>query len=101
MRIGDACRLYFNDWYSDDGNIFGDIAQVAEAYRILVDEGPGHNFFLVKDKTSLWSPSMDVTRLKEIFDCDIDTDDDGHPDDGVVLLGSPVGNDAYVAEHVA
>ena len=101
MRIDDACRLDFNGWYADDGNIFGDISQVAEAYRILVDEGPAHNFFLVKDKTSLWSPSMDVARLKESFECDMDADDDGRPDDGVVLVGSPVGYDAFVAEHVA
>ena len=101
MRIHVARRLDFNGWYADDGNIYGDIAEVAEAYRILVDEGPAYNFLLVKDKTSLWSPSMDVARLKKTFDCDMDVDVQGRPDDGVVVLGSPVGSDAFVAEHVA
>lgn len=75
LRIYDACRFDFKDWHADDDNIFGEIAQVTEAYRILVDAGPAYNFYLVKDKVSLKSPSMDVARLKKSLDCDIDADD--------------------------
>lgn len=44
---------------------------------------------------------MDDESLKENFDCVMNVDDDGCPDDDVVLVDSPVGSDSFVAEHVA
>lgn len=65
LRIYEACRLDFSGWYADDGSIFGETAQVTRAYRILVDAGPTYNFFLDKDKTSLWSSIEHPTPQRE------------------------------------
>ena len=101
QRIQDACGVDYNGWYAGDGKIFGDVEKVAKAYRILVDEGPAVNFFLVKENTRLRSQRMNVSPLRQTFYCDLGVGDDVVPLHGFVLLGAPAGSDDFVAKHVA
>lgn len=43
---------------------------------------------------------MDAPNLRETFDCDLEVDNLGNPAEHIVLLGSPVGTDAFVGQHV-
>lgn len=59
------------------------------------------NFHLFKTKTCLWRPAMDTINLRENFECVLKVNEQDKPIYGVVLLGSPVGTHAFVANHVS
>jgi hypothetical protein len=101
VRIKSECDLELNLWYADDGTSVGSVAEVAKAYQILKDEGPKYFFFLVPHKTSLWWLTMDCERLRLLLDFRLDVDVNELPLTGIVLLGSPVGSDAFVKQHLS
>jgi hypothetical protein len=55
-------------------------------YQILKDDGPKYRFSLVPHKTSLWWWTMDCVRLRLLFYCRLDTDENDLP-----LPGRPCG----------
>jgi hypothetical protein len=67
---------------------------------MLKDNGPKYCFALVPHKTSLWWRTMDCVRLRLLFACRLDIDDNGLPLPGIVLAGSPVGSDDFVKQHL-
>jgi hypothetical protein len=94
------CDLELNLWYADDGTLVGPIAEIAKVYQILKDEGPKYCFFLVPHKTSLWWRTTGCVRLWLLFDYRLDIYDNGLPLPGTVLVGSPVGSDDFVKQHL-
>jgi hypothetical protein len=87
--------------YADDGILFGSVAEVSRAYQILKDEGQKYCFFLVPHQTSLWWLTMDCVRSRLLFDCRLDVDVKDLPLRGIVLVGSPVGSDEFVKQHLS
>jgi hypothetical protein len=77
------------------------VAEVAKAYQILKDEGPKYCFFLVAHKTSPWWLTMDCVRLRLLFDCRLDVDVNDLQLAGIILVGSPVGCDEFVKQHLS
>jgi hypothetical protein len=92
--------LELNLWYADDGTLVRSIAKVAKAYQILMDDRPKYCFSLVSHKTSLWWRTKDFVQLRLLFDCRLDIDDNDLPLPVIVLVGSPVGYDDFVKQHL-
>jgi hypothetical protein len=101
LRIQSEFDLDLKLWYVDDGTLVGSVADVAKAYQILKDEVPKYCFFLVPHKTSLWWLTMDCVRLRLLFDCRLDVDVNYLPLPGIILMGSPVGSDEFVKQHLS
>jgi hypothetical protein len=101
LRIQSERDLDLNLWYADDGTLVGSVAEVAKAYQILKDEGQKSCFFLVPHKTSLWWLTMDCVLLRLQFDCRLDVDVNDLPLPRIVLVGSPVGSDEFVKQHLS
>jgi hypothetical protein len=101
LRIQSECDLDLNLWYADDGTLVGSVSEVAKAYQILKDKGPKYCFVLVPHKTSLWWLTMDCVRLRLLCGCrlDIKVNDLSLP--GIILVGSPVGSDEFVRQHLS
>lgn len=101
-EINAKCTLDYNVWCADEGTIVGDIDQDAEAYEIFVEDGPKLNFKLVqsKSKTKLWWPSMNRVALRSKYDCVLDAEDEDICFEVIILAGSPVGADAFVAQNL-
>jgi hypothetical protein len=100
LRVQSECDLELNLWYADDSTLVGSIAEVAKAYQILKDDGPKYCFSLVPHKTSLWWRTMDCVRLRMLFDSRLDIDENDLPLPVNVLVGSPVGSDDFVKQHL-
>jgi hypothetical protein len=96
LRVQSECDLELNFWYADYGPLVGSIAEVAKAYQILKNDGPKYCFSLVSHKISLWWRTMNCVRLRLLFDCRLDIDDNCLPLLGIVLVGSPVGSDDFL-----
>lgn len=78
-------------WFLDDGTIIGDIADVQRAFHLISSYGPELGLHINLSKSELWWPS----RISEL---------DGFPasivripNDGVTLLGSPIGSPHYTS----
>jgi hypothetical protein len=54
----------------------------------------------VPRNTSLWWWTTDCVRLRLLFDCRLDIDGNDVPLPGIVLVGSPVGSDDFVKQHL-
>jgi hypothetical protein len=54
----------------------------------------------VSHKTSLWWRTLDCVRIQLLFDWRLDIDDNGLPLPGIVLVGSPVGSDDFLKQHL-
>jgi hypothetical protein len=98
LRVQSECDLKLNLWYADDGTLVESIAEVSKAYQILKDDGPKYCFSLAPHKTSQWWRTMGCLRVRLLFDCRLDIDENGHPLLGIVLVGSPVGS-YFVSQH--
>jgi hypothetical protein len=101
LRIQSECDLEPNLWYADDDTLVGSVSEVAKMHQIIKDEGPKYCFFLVPHKTSLWWLTMDCVRLWLLFECRLDVDVNDLPLPGIVLVGSPVGSDEFVKQHLS
>ena len=97
-------RLKLNGWYLDDGTLIGATEQLRQAVDILEAEGPPLGLVLStaatvpppgRPKSTIWCPGLiggqddpldkGLVRVKE---------------DGVILLGAPLGSAAFVAKAV-
>ena len=96
--------LGLNGWYLDDGTLIGTVEQLKQAVSILEAEGPPLGLILStaatvpppgRPKSTIWCPSSiggqedplakGLVRVKE---------------DGVILLGAPLGSPAFVAKAI-
>lgn len=98
-KINANCKIEYNFWCADDGNIFGDVDLVASIPH-LPQRRTKMQLFLVKKKTSVWWPTMDTENLRKNFDCSLNVDKDDHPLESIVLVGSPVVTEDFVAAHI-
>ena len=96
--------LKLNTWYLDDGSLGGNKRQLQGAVDIILQEGPARGLFLstartvppqAKPKSTVWSP------------CGVNLQDDpldrGIPrvkEEGIILLGSPIGSQHFVDEAI-
>lgn len=86
LKIAAECTLDLHAWYLDDGTIAGDTLEVAEALRIIQDDGPIRGLHLNIAKTELFWPSFDPRRdVAGTFPAAI-----SQPVVGVKILGGPV-----------
>ena len=96
--------LACNAWFLDDGTLVGKLEDLKKVVDILVQEGPSRGLILSTartveapelPKTTIWCPSLpgDATDLtgKGLV---------REAGEGVVLLGAPLGSEAFVASKV-
>lgn len=91
------CRLALNRWYADDSTLVGPIDEVLKALTILRHNGPASGFYLNISKCRAYRPTTtpaNLSRLLKIFP--LHSSRDG----GLVLLGAPLGTDAYIRQHL-
>ena len=96
--------LACNVWFLDDGTLVGNLEDISAAVDILVQEGPARGLILSttsttqapsRPKSTIWCPSL-------LGD---PTDPSGkglarETEEGIVLLGAPLGSEAFVAAEV-
>ena len=89
--------LLLNGWYLDDGSQVGKLADLASVVDIIRQDGPLKGLFLsttatsTRPKSTIWCP--------ELANPDLDPLDLGIPriqEPGIILLGSPIGNQQFV-----
>ena len=84
-------------WYLDDGTIIGDIDKVKKAFDIIIESSPEIGCHLNMKKNEIWWPSRPNN-----LDC-FPTGDNGVkriPNEGVELLGNPIGSEAFMQNFV-
>ena len=82
-RLSRECNLAVNLWYTDDGNLIGNIAEVIKALRILRNSGPAAGFHVNFTKCSAsWTSSspVNLSPLLNVFPDQIS------PEVGMVLV---------------
>ena len=82
-------------WYLDDGILYGSMSQLDAALRILQSEGDALGLHLNLRKCCLWAPQPPPTSadmLRQVTPVPWDQ--------GITLLGCPVGSDSYVRSHL-
>ena len=110
MSVVDAIEeevstLTLNAWYLDDGHIIGTKAELAQVVDIIVREGEHRGLILSRaatvqppssPKSLVWSP------MDGLGDVDQDPLERGIPKvkagEGIVVLGAPIGYNAFVKE---
>ena len=97
--------LTLNTWYLDDGTQVGKVEDLQKVMDILVTEGPARGLILSTSatvlppalpKTTIWSPSDEVGGEVDPLDRGIVK----VRDDGVILLGAPIGSEAFVGKEI-
>jgi hypothetical protein len=92
--------LKFNKWYLDDGHLAGKTVDIIAALKIIQRLGPERGILLNLSKCVVFkNPNilpieMDAD-LRLVTDLGLDI-----VRDGIMVLGSPVGNDCYVSRHI-
>lgn len=86
--------LPFGAWYLDDGILGGNPKVVAHFFQRLLEIGPNYGLTVNTRKSSLCWPSKSMVG-SELFPNTIE-----RSQDGLVILGTPVGIDSYVKEHL-
>ena len=96
--------LPLNAWFLDDGTLLGNLDQLGAAVDILQEEGPRLGLILStaasvpppgKPKSTIWCPTPpeqqeDPLRKGLVF----------VKEEGVILLGAPLGSVEFEAEHI-
>ncbi|GJU89220.1 putative reverse transcriptase domain-containing protein [Tanacetum coccineum] len=96
-KIRDSCKLLLHAWYLDDGTVIGDSEEVSRVLDIIKVSGPGLGLELNINKTEIFWPSCNGTKLREgLFPVDI-----RRPSLGVKLLGGAVSRDTYFISGLA
>jgi hypothetical protein len=99
--------LKFNSWFLDDGTVVGKVSEVLRAFNTILELGPDLGLSLNPRKCELWWPSLDSDSLGG-FPMAIPRLQGGgtrsgvgpEGDDGVELLGGPIGNAAFASQHM-
>ena len=97
-RISQTCNLAMNRWYEEDGTLAGRLPDVLKALRILVSEGPTHQFYLNPNKTAVYWPCFSATYPKSLTSLLPSGNISG---EGIALLDVPIGSSTYMARHVS
>lgn len=93
-RIKEAVpELILNAWYLDDGVLIGQTDAIKKAYDLIVQEGPALGLHLNPAKCVLFWPNA-VAEWSDFPQSLVRTTD------GMVVLGSPIGSDAFIRTHV-
>ncbi|GJW19493.1 hypothetical protein Tco_0026929 [Tanacetum coccineum] len=96
-KIRDNCKLLLHAWYLNDGTVIGDSEEVAKVLDIIRVSGPCLVLELNINKTEIFWPSCNGTKLREgLFPIYI-----RRPSLGVKLLGGAVSRDAYFISGLA
>ncbi|GKF47367.1 putative reverse transcriptase domain-containing protein, partial [Tanacetum coccineum] len=96
-KIRDSCKLLLHAWYLDDGTVIGDSEEVSRVLDIIKVCGPGLGLELNINKTEIFWPSCNGTKLREgLFPVDI-----RRLSLGVKLLGGAVSKDTYFISGLA
>jgi hypothetical protein len=86
-------------FYADDGMICGCIREFHKALDILRDDGRLVQYYLQPTKTLGYAWTMNPTKLDALVcACPMDM---RYVDDGVTILGVPIGDNSYVAQYLA
>ena len=80
-------------WYLDDGTIVGDVSDVHTVFELIRKEGPALGLHLNVKKNEIWWPSR---AEGDPFPKDVDR----VSNEGVKLLGAPIGGKAFTSEFV-
>jgi hypothetical protein len=86
-------NLLLNVWYLDDGCIVGDMADVYAVFQLLQAEGPSRGLHLNVKKNEIWWPSRTIV---DPFPAEVDL----VSNEGVKLLGVPVGTKAFTTDFI-
>ena len=90
--------LRANVWLHDDGTCIGRKEDALQVLQIIRLEGPPRGLFLsegLQGKTAIWNPFVPAGALSS-FSKQIKI----APAEGIVLLGSPIGNTLFKAEEI-
>lgn len=91
------CNLLLNRWYAEDGTLICTTAEVTKAPRNMKYSETGGGFHINVSRSRAYCPSMTSTALCPFLGTlPLHTPDEG----GLVLLGSPLGNDTFVKAHL-
>ena len=85
--------MLLNVWYLDDGCIVGDMADVYAVFQLLEADGPCRGLHLNVKKNEIWWPSRASV---DPFPAAVDR----VCNDGVKLLGAPIGTKVFTTEFV-
>lgn len=91
--VRDFPKLNLSVWYLDDGTIIGDMDDVHEVFELIAKEGPSLGLNLNVKKNEIWWPTR---AEKDPFPRDVDR----IGNNGVKLLGAPIGTKAFTEEFV-
>jgi hypothetical protein len=80
-------------WYLDDGTIIGPVSEVFQAFELLQREGPALGLHLNVQKNELWWPNRAGS---DPFPAEVDR----VSNEGVKLLGAPIGTREFITEFV-
>jgi hypothetical protein len=97
-QISNTCDLELNSFYADDGKIGGCNREVDKALDILRDDGPLVQYYLQPTRTLGYGRTMNPTKLDALA-CAYPMDM-RYVDDGVTILGVPIGDNRYVAQYL-
>jgi len=92
----EAPNLAFNNWYMDDGSLFGKIADVLKAWNIIKEVGPELGLFVNLQKCELIS-SCGTCDVFDDFEPEIIKISNGD----MTILGSAVGSKHFCEEWVS
>jgi hypothetical protein len=91
----DVPGLQLHAWYLDDGTFVGTQDQLSRVVDLLESEGPSLGFVLSKEKSVIWNPDHPDGAPSSIRGITVSAHD------GVELLGSPIGSEAFCKASLA
>jgi hypothetical protein len=86
-------KLDLGVWYLDDGTIIGDVGDVFKVFELIRAEGPSLGLHLNVKKNEIWWPSR---TSPDPFPAEVERIDN----EGVKLLGAPIGTEKYTTAFV-
>jgi hypothetical protein len=86
-------KLDLSVWYLDDGTIIGNMEDVHAVFELIAKEGPALGLNLNVKKNEIWWPNR---AEKDPFPKEVDR----ISNEGVKLLGAPIGGKAFTEEFV-
>jgi hypothetical protein len=84
--------LDLNIWYLDDGTCVGRVETIAKVFAKVRDRGVAYGLRLNTKKTQIWWPTLDLTKLEQLFPPEVERVNDP----GIKLLGSMIGESSFI-----
>lgn len=89
-------QLKGNLWFQDYGTLIGRKEHRLLALQILLVDGPPRGLHLNASKTTIWCPGTPSSVTHPLT-----PDIKRAPDEGIIVLGTPIGEPGYICEYVA